>query len=110
MARTGRVAGFFVDFQPMSPEEMQRTMQFLLSQQARFAADLAKNEARWTERFNQLTEGLLGLTRIVGELPVHLGECVGQSREADARLESNLNVLIGTFERHLRDDHGRAPS
>ena len=29
-----------MDFQPMSPEDMQRAMQFLLNQRAQFAADL----------------------------------------------------------------------
>jgi hypothetical protein len=33
------VEGFLVDFQPMSPEEMQRMMQFLLNQQAQFDAN-----------------------------------------------------------------------
>ena len=71
-----------MDFQPMSPEEMQRAMQFLLSQQAQFAADIAKvaearaaDDVRWNERFQQLSGktdqiavGLIGLTGIVGQL------------------------------------------
>ena len=43
-------------------------MQFLLSQQAQFAADIAKNEARMTEGFGRITDGLVGLTSIVGQL------------------------------------------
>ena len=50
-----------MDFQPMSPEDMQRAMQFLLNQQAQFAADIARRaeaqaaiDARWAERFEQL--------------------------------------------------------
>ena len=46
MAGTGQNGGFLVDFQPMSPEEMQRAMQFLVNQQAQFAADIAKNAGR----------------------------------------------------------------
>ena len=68
MAETRRIGGFLVDFQPMSPEEMQRAMQFLLSQQAQFAADIARNEARMTEGFTRLNDGLVGLTAIVGQL------------------------------------------
>jgi hypothetical protein len=64
-----------VEFRRMSPEEIERTMQFLLQQQAQFAADSARNDARWaelrdqrTEETRQLTEGLLGLTSTVGTL------------------------------------------
>jgi ABC-type transporter Mla subunit MlaD len=51
-----------VEFQPMSPEEMQRTMQFLLAQQAKFAADFEKLTIK-TER---MTDAIIGLTGIVG--------------------------------------------
>src|SRR5437867_12495744 len=55
MAGASQDGEFVVDFQPMSPDEMQRMMQFLLNQQAQFAADVAKNEASWKERFEQLS-------------------------------------------------------
>ena len=48
----------------MSPEEMQRTMQFLLAQQAQFAADFEKLSAK-TDR---MTDAVIGLTGIVGRL------------------------------------------
>jgi hypothetical protein len=38
MADTSKEGGVLVEFQPMSPEEMQRTMQFLLASQAQFVA------------------------------------------------------------------------
>jgi hypothetical protein len=38
-----------MDFQPMSPEEMQRTMQFLLQQQARFEHSSSNCREKWTE-------------------------------------------------------------
>jgi len=111
----------------MSPEELQRAMQFLLNQQAQFAADLAKNETRWTERFDRITDGLVGLTGIVGQLAAsqqRTDEQVRELRESDARLqeqiratdghirdvESHLNIVIEMFERHLREDHGQRPS
>ena len=116
-----------MDFQPMSPEEMQRAMQFLLSQQAQFAADIARNEARMTEGFVRLNDGLVGLTAIVGQLAaaqLRTDEQLGATQERmDAlgkrlddvgqyiqTVESHLNVVIEMFERHLRDDHGRPPS
>ncbi len=118
----------------MSPEEMQRTMQFVVNQQAQFSADLAKletnlasfanhvaaSEARWTERFEQITGGLIGLTAITGQIASaqlrtdeQLRELRGGLSETDAHIrdvESHLNVGIEMFERHLREDHGRPPS
>ena len=44
MTTKGRIGGVRVEFQPMSPEDVQRTMQFLVHQQAQFAADFARTE------------------------------------------------------------------
>jgi len=90
-------------------------MQFLLNQQSHFAADFAKSLER-QERFepdmnnlsgktDRIAEGLLGLTRIVGQL------AASQQRGADQldRVESHLNVVVEMFERHLREDHGGPP-
>ena len=109
-----------MDFQPMSPEEMQRSMQFLLNHQAQFAADIARNEARWGERFDQLSGktdqiagALLGLTRIVGQLAAAQQRTDEQLREnaaAFTETDARLNIVIEMFERHLREDHGRPPS
>ena len=108
----------------MSPEEMQRAMQFLLSQQAQFAADIARNEARMTEGFARLNDGLVGLTAIVGQLAAAQLRTDEQLRESEARwraadnslkehidaVESHLDVVIEMFERHLREKHGQEPS
>ena len=116
-----------MDFQPMSPEEMQRAMQFLVNQQAQFAADIARNETRWGERFDQLSAktdqiavGLIGLTGIVGQLATSQQRTDEQLRTTKERVdelgeyirsvESHLDVVIEMFERHLREDHGRLPS
>ena len=123
-----------MDFQLMSPEEMQRAMQFLVHQQAQFAADIARNETRWAERFDHMVErfdqlsaktdqiavGLLGLTGIVGQLAALQQRTDEQLRTTKERVdelgeyirsvESHLDVVIEMFERHLREDHGRPPS
>ena len=109
-----------MDFQPMSPEEMQRAMQFLVSQQAQFAADIARNESRWTERFDRIADGLLGLTGIVGQLAASQQRTDEQLQTTKERVddlgeyirsvESHLDVVIEMFERHLREDRGRPPS
>jgi hypothetical protein len=132
-----RDGGVPVEFEPMSPEEMQRTMQFLLAQQAQFAADFEK----LTVKTEGMTDAIIGLTGIVGRLAdqqEHTTGIVGriaeqqdktdeqiretntQIRETHTRVdelgqyiktvESHLNVVIEMFERHLREDHGRRPS
>ena len=105
-----------MEFEPMSPEEIERTMQVLLRQQAQFAADFEKLSAK-TDR---MTDGIVGLTAIVGHLHGAQQRTDEQFRRTDTRLselgeyiktvESHLNVLIEMFERHLREDHGHRPS
>jgi septal ring factor EnvC (AmiA/AmiB activator) len=116
MASTRRNRGILVEFEPMSPEEIERTVQFLLRQQAQFAADFEKLSAK-TDR---MTEGIVGLTAIVGHLHAAHQRTDEQFKRTDTRLnelgeyiktvESHLNVLIEMFERHLREDHGHRPS
>jgi hypothetical protein len=68
----------------MSPEDIEKTMQFLLQQQAQFAADAARIET--------------GLDRLM----VH-GE------EVDRKIDRLTDAMLGLtalFNRHLRDDHG----
>jgi hypothetical protein len=116
-----------VEFEPMSPEEIERTMQFLLRQQAQFAADFEKLSGK----SDRMMEAIIGLTGIVGHLHASQQRTDEQMKRTDeqmkerfthtdARLndlgeyiktvESHLNVLIEMFERHLREDHGRPPS
>lgn len=97
----------------MSPEEIQRTVQFLLNQQAQFAADLAASQARFDARIEALSaktdrmaDGVIGLTTIVG----HVVDSVSRIAEAQKRTDSHLDVVIQMFERHLREDHGHRPS
>ena len=100
----------------MSPEEIERTMQFLLQQQANFDARIDRLAAK-TE---QVADGLIGLTAIVGRVVEAQKQTDEQLRVTDARLgeltqraitvESHLDVVIQMFERHLREDHGAGPS
>ena len=100
----------------MSPEEMQRTMQFLLAQQAKFAADFEK----LTVKTDRMTDAIIGLTGIVGRLAERQERTDEQIRETSTRVdevgqyiktvEAHLNVVVEMFERHLREDHGQRPS
>jgi hypothetical protein len=116
-----------VEFQPMTREEMEQAMQFVLRQQAQFAADIEK----LTVKTDRIADGLIGLTGVAGRLAEGqertdqlLRANVEQVRENEARLsqadaelreyirtvEAHLNILIEMFERHLRDSHGERPS
>jgi hypothetical protein len=113
MALTKAKWGVLVEFQPMSPEEIERTVQFLLQQQAQFAADSAKTGAR----ISPMADGIIGLTGIVGHLAAaqqrtdeRLDERFTELGDYINTVESHLNAVIETFERHLREDHGRQPS
>jgi hypothetical protein len=77
-----------MDFQPMSPEEMQRTMQFLLKQQARFDTQIEQLSGK----VDRMADGLVGLTGIVGRLATNLDHFAAehdrQLREAREQLEA----------------------
>jgi ABC-type transporter Mla subunit MlaD len=107
----------------MSPEEMQRTMQFLLHQQAQFDARFEKLSAKT----DQVADGLIGLTAIVGRVVDSVSQIADAQKRTDEQLrntdvklgalsdhintvESHLDVVIQMFERHLREDHGHRPS
>lgn len=123
MAMSKPLGGLTVEFQPMSFEEMQRTMQFLLDSGARVDARLHV----LTEKTDRIADGLIGLTAIVGrvvqqqeELTRRQEELTQQQKETDRKLadvgehlkatDARLNIVIDMFERHLREDHGHRPS
>jgi len=120
MAAETRSGGFPVEFQPTSPDERERMMQFLLNQQAQFDANQAKFDSALyalSAKTDRIADGLIGLTGIVGRLAAAQERTDAQFREADARLQahiddvdSHLNLVIEMFERHLREDHGQRPS
>ena len=116
MTPTTRNEGFSVEFQPMSPEELERTVQFLLHHQAQFAADMETLTVKMqglTEKMEVLTEKMDVLTERIDVLALktdHIADgliglisIVGQVAAAQQRTSELLD-------RHLREDHGRPPS
>ena len=106
-----------MDFQPLSPDEMQRTMQFLLNNAAKVDARLD----RITEQTERISDALIGLTGIVGRLAEAQAHTDLQLKETNKRLENSESRLSAdirefesqlneAFERRLRDDHGHRPS
>ena len=107
----------------MSPDEVQRTVQFLLQQQVRFDARID----RLALKTEQVADGLIGLTAVVGRLVDAQSRTDEQMKATDAKLaeltqrvitveshieavESHLDVVVLMFERHLQEDHGHRPS
>ena len=80
-----------MDFQPMSPNEMQRTMQFLLDHQAKFAVDFDK----LSEKTERIADSVLGVTAILGQL-------VTEQLATNQRIDRLHEVVV----QHLRRDHG----
>ena len=80
MPASGPNRGVLVEFQPMSPEEMQRTMQFVLHQQAQFAADSARTETFIEQlgvKVDRVTGEVSRLAESVGNLDVKVDQVTG---------------------------------
>ncbi len=105
MSGAARSEGIWVEFQPMSPEEMERAMQFLLQHQAQFAADFEKLSIKT----DLIADGLVGLTGLVGRAVEGLAAAQQVTDRQLKDVESNLDVVIKMFDRHLREDHGYGP-
>lgn len=97
----------------MSPEEMQRTMQFLVHQQTQFAAELARHAAEsvaWRTKFeasmtslsektDQIADGLLGLTAIVRRVVDKVGRLTDEQRLTQQQLRETDSGLSGHIQR-----------
>jgi methyl-accepting chemotaxis protein len=120
MAISKPPGGLAMEFQPMSFEEMQRAMQFLLDNAAKVDARLE----RLADKTDRIADGLIDLTGIVGHLArqieetdKRLGERITQQAEQHSEqmtqlgehikaVDASLGIVIEMFERHLREDHG----
>ena len=87
-----------MDFQPMSPDEIQRTMQFLLNQQAKFAVDLerlSERDDRLSEKTERIADSMIVVTSVLGQL-------ITEGRTTSQRIDRLHDVFV----QHLRRDHG----
>ena len=80
-----------MDFRPMSPDEMQRTMQFLVDHHAKFAVDLDKLE----EKTQRIADSMIVVTSALGQLVT-----------AQEATNQRVDRLYDVFVQHLRRDHG----
>ncbi len=111
----------------MTPEEMERAMEFILKQQAQFAAGIQKiNETldRTNEILGKHTDGIVALTGWLGQLAqaqIRLTEAqqghdgriatleskMTELAEAGKRTDERLDALITTVERYISSRNGK---
>ena len=100
----------------MTHEEMERTMQFILEQQAQFAANqqrLDENHQSLDERVTRLETNMAELAGYVSEVAtnmsqmalaqIRLGEVVAGLAEAQRHTEDKLDAFIGVLERYISE-------
>jgi ABC-type transporter Mla subunit MlaD len=97
MADTSKRGGVLVEFEPMSPEEIQRTMQFLITHQAQFAADFERLSIKvdgLADKLDGLTDKVAGvadavarLTTVAGHTLAAVGDLVGTAERQGGNME-----------------------
>ena len=100
----------------MTDEEMRKTMQFIIEQQAQFVAnfqrveesirELKEAQANADKRIENLESAFVGLFNIVMETAKaqkELTEKVDKLAEAQAQTEERLNIFITTVERYISE-------
>jgi hypothetical protein len=82
-------------------DEMQKTMQFILEQQAQFAVNLQKTE----ERVTRLEQNMAEMARA----QTHMNEVVAVMADTHIHTEEKLDAFIGVLERYISSNqNGRA--
>jgi DNA-directed RNA polymerase specialized sigma54-like protein len=120
----------------MSNEEMNRKMEFIVEQQAKFAAEIeitreiqAQDAKLFKEQDRKIADALIGLVDIVGyltraqtgadarinllaEAQTRTDEGINRLTEAGTRTDARLNILINVVDRHITGNggpHNHAP-
>ncbi|HWS88964.1 MAG TPA: hypothetical protein VN282_18465 [Pyrinomonadaceae bacterium] len=93
----------------MTGEDIERTIAFILEQQAQASAFNAQTQstmAQLTERLDRLTErtdrNAEGITALLAIAEMHERE-ITENREAQSRTDERLNALINTVERYISE-------
>jgi hypothetical protein len=93
----------------MSNEEMNKKMEFIVEQQAKFAADIEILREIQAADARRLGDGLLSMMDIVGHLTrtqIRTEETVNTLAHAQAQTEERLTILINIVERHMGENGG----
>ncbi len=92
----------------MTGEEMERAIEFLLKNQADFAARQDRTDARLDELTAQVTETgkqLATYAQTQSDFIRAATESITGLAEAQERTDARLNKLIGLFEQHITIGH-----
>lgn len=110
----------------MSEEEMQEKMEFIVNQQAQFAADiqiLQESQSELTKKYHQLTDAVITVVGVVGKLAETQERTAREMAEAQKRTDAKfaelaaahaetgerLNIFISVVERYISERrNGRA--
>jgi len=100
----------------MSEEEMNKKMEFIVEQQAKFAAEIEIMREVQAQHDRRLSNAMLGLVDIVGGLTraqIETDHSIQRLAEAqagtDARLretDERLRILLNVVERHISGNGG----
>jgi ABC-type transporter Mla subunit MlaD len=100
----------------MSNEEMNKKMEFIVEQQAKFAADIEIMREVQAAQYNKLSDALVGVVDIVGSLARaqvrteesinSVADSVEKLTQAQMRTDERLNNLINVVERHISGNGG----
>jgi hypothetical protein len=114
----------------MTFEEMQKTMQFILEQQAQFASDIQqlreaqaaseRAQAAIQVKLDKIADATIAAFGIIGELTAsqkqlaeshkQLAEAQARSEQRHAETEERLNALISLVERYISGRNGKSES
>ena len=100
----------------MSDAEMNKKMEFIVEQQAKFAADIEIVREVQVADAKRLGDGLIGVIDIVGHLARHqmitennvnsLTQEVSKLIQAQSQTEERLKILLSVVERHIGGNGG----
>ena len=100
----------------MSDEEMNKKMEFIVEQQAKFAAEIeimrevqATDTRLLKEQGRKLSDALITVVGIVGNLTeaqTRTDESIKRLSEAQTRTEERLNIFINVVERYISGNGG----
>jgi predicted transcriptional regulator len=87
----------------MTPEEMERSIQFIIGQQAQFSADIQKlteNQAKLTESQKQLTDATLANTGMIGTI-IRMLDKITENQANLTEAQTQTNVKVGELAERL---------
>jgi acyl transferase domain-containing protein len=87
----------------MTNEEIEKTMQFILEQQAQFAA----NQQQVGERVSRLETNMAEMAQAQAEMAraqTHMNEVVAVMADTHKHTEEKLDAFIGVLERYISEN------